>query len=235
MMKFRIHFLKIFRQGNPNLLPEYIQSYEFGYIRELKKGSFSSEFYFRNIKNMRQRVQEVYDVNVIVKRPVNAGVSQSLGGEFTFSNKVVDWWSFDLGLNLFYYEVIGDAVVSTINQESFTYRGRLSNSLILPRDFKIQFITNFIADVVTFQGIDKGYTTFDLAIKKDFRDGKASVTFQFSNIFASERRETIVDTPSLYSYRLATPRWPFISLSLSVRLNNFNNLDKIKTEKGSEF
>ena len=56
-----------------------------------------------------------------------------------------------------------------------------------------------------------------------------------SNIFASERRETIVDTPSLYSYRLATPKWPFISLSLSVRLNNFNNLDKIKTEKGSEF
>jgi outer membrane receptor protein involved in Fe transport len=223
------------RQGNPNLLPEYIQSYEFGYIRELKKGSFSSEFYFRNIKNMRQRIQEVYDVNVIVKRPVNAGVSQSLGGEFTFSNKVVDWWSLDLGLNLFYYKVEGDALVSTINQESFTYRGRLSNSLILPSDFKIQFITNFIADVVTVQGMDKGYTTFDLAIKKDFRDGRASATFQFSNIFASERRETIIDTPLLYSYRLATPRWPFISLSLSVRLNNFNNLDKIKTEKGSEF
>ena len=223
------------RQGNPNLLPEYIQSYEFGYIRELKKGSFSSEFYFRNIKNMRQRIQEVYDVNVIVKRPVNAGVSQSLGSEFTFINKVVDWWSFDLGLNLFYYKVIGDAIVSTINQESLTYRGRLSNSLILPKDFKIQFIANFIADVVTVQGIDKGYTTYDLAIKKDFSDGKASATFQFSNIFATERRETIIDTPSLYSYRLATPRWPFVSLSLSVRLNNFNNLDKIKTEKGSEF
>ena len=223
------------RQGNPNLLPEYIQSYEFGYIRELKKGTFSSEFYFRNIQNMRQRIQEVYDVNVIVKRPVNAGVSQSFGGEFTLSKKVMDWWSFDLGLNLFYYKVIGDSIISSLNQESFTYRGRLSNSLILPRDFKIQLITNFIADVVTVQGIDKGYTTFDLAIKKDFSDGRATATFQFSNFLASERRETIVDTPSLYSYRLATPRWPFVSLSLSIRLNNFNNQDKIKTEKGSEF
>ena len=35
---------------------------------------------------MRQRNQEVYGVYVFVKRPVNAGVSQSLGGEFTFSN-----------------------------------------------------------------------------------------------------------------------------------------------------
>ena len=223
------------RQGNPNLLPEYIQSYEFGYIRELRKGSFSSEFYFRNIKNMRQRIQEVYDVNVIVKRPVNAGVSQSLGGEFTYNKKLVDWWSIDLGINLFYYKIMGDTLISSLDQENFTYRGRLSNSIVLPKDFKIQFITNFIADVVTVQGIDKGYTTFDLAVKKDFRDGKASATFQFSNIFASERRETVVNTPSLYSYKLATPRWPFISLSISFRLNNYNNLDKIKTEKGSEF
>ena len=28
------------RQGNPNLLPEYIQSYEFGYIRQLEKEVF---------------------------------------------------------------------------------------------------------------------------------------------------------------------------------------------------
>ena len=63
---------------------------------------------------MRQRIQEVYDDNVIVKRPVNAGISQSLGGEFTLSNKIMDWWSFDLGLNLFYYKVEGDSLVSVL-------------------------------------------------------------------------------------------------------------------------
>ena len=85
------------------------------------------------------------------------------------------------------------------------------------------------------QRLDKGFTSFDLALKKDFNEGRVSSTFQFTNIFATQRRETFINTPDLYSYRLATPRWPFISISFTFRLNNFNNLDKIQTEKGSEF
>jgi len=223
------------RQGNPNLLPEYIQAYEFGYIREIKKGSFSTELYLRNTKNIRERIQEIYDTNVIVKRPVNAGFSRAAGAEFALNKKLFDGWIIDLGANIFYFKVVGQIPGSSLNQQSITYRGRIANNFMLPKDVKVQFISNFNADIVSIQGIDKGFMSFDLAIKKDFRDGKASATFQFSNIFASERRETIVDTPSLYSYRLATPRWPFVSLSLSIRLNNFNNQDKIKTEKGSEF
>tara|TARA_B100001093_G_scaffold519590_1_gene609328 strand:- start:363 stop:2765 length:2403 start_codon:yes stop_codon:yes gene_type:complete len=223
------------RQGNPNLLPEYIQSYEFGYIRQLKKGSFSAEIYGRNTQNIRERIQEVYDTNVIVKRPVNAGISQAVGAEFALNQKLIDWWIFDLGANVFYFKVIGQIPGSSLNQESITYRGRIANNFILPNDFKIQFISNFNADIISIQGLDKGFTSFDMALKKDFKEGRASGTFQFTNIFATQRRETFIDTPVLYSYRLATPRWPFVSLSFSFRLNNFNNLDKIKTDKGSEF
>ena len=223
------------RQGNPNLLPEYIQSYEFGYIRQLKKGSFSAEIYGRNTQNIRERIQEVYDTNVIVKRPVNAGISQAVGAEFALNQKLIDWWVFDLGANVFYFKVIGQIPGSSLNQESITYRGRIANNFILPNDFKIQFISNFNADIISIQGLDKGFTSFDMALKKDFKEGRASGTFQFTNIFATQRRETFIDTPVLYSYRLATPRWPFVSLSFSFRLNNFNNLDKIKTDKGSEF
>lgn len=223
------------RQGNPNLLPEYIQSYEFGYIRQLKKGSFSAEIYGRNTQNIRERIQEVYDTNVIVKRPVNAGISQAVGAEFALNQKLIDWWVFDLGANIFYFKVIGQIPGSSLNQESITYRGRIANNFILPNDFKIQFISNFNADIISIQGLDKGFTSFDIALKKDFKEGRASGTFQFTNIFATQRRETFIDTPVLYSYRLATPRWPFVSLSFSFRLNNFNNLDKIKTDKGSEF
>jgi outer membrane receptor protein involved in Fe transport len=223
------------RQGNPNLLPEYIQSYEFGYIKQLEKGNFSIEIYGRNTKNIRERIQEVYDTNVIVKRPVNAGFSHAVGVEFAINQKLIDWWVFDLGANIFYFKVVGQIPGSSLNQESVTYRSRIANNFILTNDFKIQFISNFNADIISIQGLDKGFTSFDLALKKDFKDGRASGTFQFSNIFASQRRETFIDTPLLYSYRLATPRWPFVSLSFSFRLNNFNNLDKIKTDKGSEF
>ena len=223
------------RQGNPNLLPEYIQSYELGYIKDLENGSFSTELYFRNVNNIRARIQEVYDTNVIVKRPVNAGVSNALGAEFSFNNKPTKWWVSDLGVNLFYYEITGEIPGSSLDQQTFTYRGRWSNSFVLPKDWKVQFISNYVADVVSVQGMDKGYVSFDLAVKKDFNDGKVATTLQIRNLIASERRETWVDTPTLYSYRMATPRWMVAALSVSIRLNNFDNSDKIQTEEGSEF
>ncbi len=223
------------RQGNPDLLPEYIQSYELGYIKDLEKGSFSTEIYFRNINNIRARIQEVYDTNVIVKRPVNAGVSQALGAEFSYNKTIGDWWILDAGANLFYYKISGEITGSSLNQEMFTYRGRWSNSFILPKGWKVQFISNYVADVVSVQGIDKGFASFDLAVKKDLNDGKVSTTLQIRNMLATERRETWVDTENLYSYRMATPRWLVAAISVSIRLNNFNNSDKIKTEQGSEF
>ncbi len=223
------------RQGNPDLLPEYIQSYEIGYIKDLKKGSFSTEIYFRNINNIRARIQQVYDTNVIIKRPVNAGVSQALGAEFAFNKNISDWWILDLGANLFYYKISGEIPGSSLNQQTFTYRGRWSNSFVLPKGWKVQFISNYVADVVSVQGIDKGFASFDLAVKKDLSDGKVSTTLQIRNMLATERRETWVDTETLYSYRMATPKWLVVALSVSIRLNNFNNKDKIKTEKGSEF
>ncbi len=223
------------RQGNPDLLPEYIQSYEIGFIRKLKKGSFSSETYFRKTSNVRERIQEVYDTNVIVRRPVNAGISQALGLELSLNKAITKRWSIDLGANLFYFKIKGEIIGSSLNQQTFTYRGRLSNSFNLINDLKVQLITNYVADVVTVQGIDKGYTSIDLAIKKEFFDNKIAGTLQFRNILASEVRETWIDTPALLSYRHVTPKWPLLALSISVRLNNFNSKDEINVEKGTEF
>ena len=223
------------RQGNPDLLPEYIQSYELGYINQFNKGSFSAELYYRNTKNIRERIQQVYDTNIIIKRPVNAGVSNALGLELSYNNQFYSWWTLDLGANLFYYQIIGKIPGSSLDQETFTYRARLANSFILKENLKIQFVTNYITDVVTVQGIDKGFTSFDIAVKKDFKEGKFSSSFQMQNIFNTERRETWVRTPLLYSYRLAIPRWPVFTFSFSLRLNNYNNKDEIQLEKGSEF
>lgn len=223
------------RQGNPNLLPEYIQSYELGYNRELKKGSFSSELYFRNTTNIMQRVQEVYDTNVIVKRPVNAGVSQAAGLELSFNKKLLKWWMIDAGANFFYFQVKGEIPGASLDQHNFTYRGRLSNSFVLPKDWKLQLITNYQSDVVTVQGMEKGYYSFDLAIKKDFMDRKLSTTIQFQNMLNTQKRVTWVDTETLYSYRKAVPMYPVINVAVSLRLNNFNNKDKIRTEQGEAF
>ncbi|MCT4582583.1 MAG: TonB-dependent receptor [Flavobacteriales bacterium] len=223
------------RQGNPDLLPEYIQSYELGWIKNLKKGSFSLELYYRNTINTIERIQEAYDSTVIIKRPVNAGISNSLGLELSYRKRLLKWWGVDLGVNSFYYQISGVLSNETFERESFSYNLRLSNTFNLKKDWKVQAISRYTSAIATAQGRTNGFFTLDLAVKKDFWQNRLSGALQFRNALNSMRRETWVETAALYSYRLAEPRWPEIALSIALRLNNYNHQDKIKTVKGEEF
>lgn len=223
------------RRGNAALLPEYIQSYELGYIRNLKKGTFSAEAYFRNTINNIERIQEVYDTSVILKRPINSGISQVLGGEFSFRKKIKKWWSFDIGVNSFLYKIEGNLAGESINNESYSYNIRLNNSFNILESWKFQIVSKYLSPQATAQGTKGTYFVIDLALKKDFWQNKIAATFQFANALNSIKKESIVETSSLYTYRLAAPKWPVFSLSLAFKLNNYNKKDKIKTIRGDEF
>jgi outer membrane receptor protein involved in Fe transport len=223
------------RTGNADLLPEYIQSFELGYIRNIEKGSFSTELYFRNTNNIIERVQEVYTTNVILKRPVNAGTSKALGGEISYRKNIKKWWSLDFGTNIFWYQLKGQIGDLVFDQENFTYNARLGNTFNLKKDWKIQLVGNYNSPRVNAQGMTSEFYIVDLAIKKDFWEKKLSTSIQLSNVFNTEKREDFVETPNLYSYRLATPKWPIFTISASLRLNNYKQQDKIDTIDGDEF
>jgi hypothetical protein len=223
------------RQGNPDLLQEYIQSYEIGYIRNLKKGSFSTEIYYRNTSNIIQRIQEVYDTNVIVKRPINAGSSNAMGSEIAYRKTLKKWWSLDAGINLFWYQFRGGVSDLVLNQDIFTYNTRVANTFTIKDDWKIQLVGRYTSLELNAQGRTNEYYTVDLAIKKDFWDRKLSTTLQVNNILNTEVKESFIETSSLYSYRLETPMWPVFTISASLRLNNYNQQDKIKVVEGADF
>mgnify|MGYP000147177703 FL=1 len=223
------------RTGNADLLPEYIQSFELGYIRTIQKGSFSAELYYRNTNNIIERIQEVYETNVILKRPVNAGTSKSLGGELSYRKRLYKWWSLDFGSNVFLYQLKGSLGNVLIDQQNFTYNARVGNTFNLKNDWKVQLIANYNSPRVEALGRTSEFYVVDLAVKKDFWDKKLSTSVQLSNVFNTEIRESYVETPTLYSYRLATPKWPIFTVSASLRLNNYKQQDKIDTIKGDEF
>jgi outer membrane receptor protein involved in Fe transport len=184
---------------------------------------------------MRQRIQEVYSPNVIIKRPVNAGESEALGTEIAYSQRLTKWWTVDAGTNLYWFKIDGEVSGESLYQESFTYNARIANNFTILKEYKVQFVGKYSSREVMVQGFNSAVYSFDIAIKRDFFEKKLSASFQMRNLFNTEVRESTVETASLYSYRLATPKWPVFSVSLSLRLNNFKNQDKIETGKGEEF
>ncbi|PLX23961.1 MAG: TonB-dependent receptor, partial [Marinilabiliales bacterium] len=55
------------RRGNPDLLPEYIDSYELSHILKFGRNTFSVDAYYRVTNNKIERIRSVYQENIFLR------------------------------------------------------------------------------------------------------------------------------------------------------------------------
>ncbi len=221
------------RQGNPDLLPQYIDSYELGFIKDFKKGSISTELYHRTTHNLINRVKSVYSPSVFLTRPENVGTDFSTGLEVALNNKLFKWWKSNLSLNAFNYIIKGELNDEVYENNSNSWTLRWSNNFYLPKDFNFQVVTKYNSKIATAQGITNSFFTSDISLKKQFFDSKLTAILQGSNIFSTSQRETYFEGKDFYYYFLRVPSAPMVSLSLSFKINNYNK--RLQRERSDEF
>ncbi len=209
-------------QGNPNLDPEYINSYELGWIQRIDKGNISVEAYHRNVVNKIERIRSVYEANVVASKPENVGRDYSTGVELSINKSLTKIWKSDLSGNFYDYRVIGQLGDQNFDQQSFSWRLRWNNTLNLPKDWRVQLTASYNSSIVTAQGTMSEFYSANMAVKKDFKDGKISSTLQVRDIFSTTYNEHELISANLYTYSLREPRTPTVSLAVSVKLNNYN-------------
>jgi len=127
------------RQGNPELQPEYIDSYEIAYLKKFDKNFVSLESYYRVTHNKTERVRSVYSENVMLSTIENVGEDYSLGIEFMLNYKVFKWWQFDLMANFYKYKVEGVLYDVDFSNESNKFR-KFSLNLCLHGQFPPKFL-----------------------------------------------------------------------------------------------
>jgi outer membrane receptor protein involved in Fe transport len=196
-----------FRQGNPNLMPEYTNSVEFEYVKNGKKASFQTAVYYRNRNNVIQRLQFVdssdiaSDFPITISVPINLGVENSYGHEISMSYDVNDWWSLNFNSNLFYSQVeaafndtqltIGsvtwnvNAEDQNLNFEALNWNARFVSKLNLPGDIKFQTAVRYRAPTKQAQGRRLAFYTIDLGLSKDVFKGKGNVSLAIQDLLNS--------------------------------------------------
>jgi outer membrane receptor protein involved in Fe transport len=207
--------------GNPALLPEYIDSYEIGYQKQLKKGFFSTELYFRQTNNKTERVQSVYQTNVIMNTFANIGTDYSLGLELMWNFNPVKWWALNLMGNFYNYRLDGEYNSRTIETESLNWNSRISNTFLLGKSTRLQADAMYNSPTVTAQGRREGFLFTNIAIRQDFMKNRLSATLGVRDVLNTAKFEFESEGPGFQSYRKFDMRSPVVSLTLSYRINNF--------------
>lgn len=209
------------RQGNPNLKPEYIDSYDMGYLIKFNDNFFSLEGYYRVTHNKVERVTSVYTENVMMHTFENVGEDYSLGIEAMLNLQLFKWWELDVSGNFFNYKVEGVLYDDPFSRSSTNWNSRLNNTFTLWKNGLLQINSRYNSGSVTAQGTSSGFYTLDAAFKVSFLQKQLSANLQARDILGTALREYSSEGQDFYSYYKYNPKSPSLTLTISYRFNNY--------------
>jgi outer membrane cobalamin receptor len=223
------------RTGNIDLIPEYVNSFEFGWIQNVsKKTTFSFEAFHRQIINKIERIQRVYEADIVMTMPENVGVSNSTGIETSLDHVLKTWWRITATGTAFNYSVKGEIDDLIFDQQAVNWTAQLTNSFSLTNDWKIQLMTNYNSSIATAQGFTSGFFRANLAVRKSFWNKNATATLQMRDVFSTTKNENTLTSNTIQIYSLNEPRTPTIILGLALKFNNYKERRQ-QNDNGDDF
>ncbi|NND06467.1 MAG: TonB-dependent receptor [Saprospiraceae bacterium] len=200
--------------GNPNLDPEFTDSYELGIIKYIGEASFGSSFYYRHTTGVIERISFIDSTIVVpggeegsvVTRtlPQNLSDENSYGFELTGSADINKWWRLDGSLNLFAKRTQGSFEGQNFDAQAFSLQNRLSSKMKFWKDAEFQTRFWYRAPETRTQGRSKSMMSLDLAFSKDVLQKKGTITLSVRDLLNTRkyRYETLVGTRGIDGFFL---------------------------------
>lgn len=207
-----------FYSGNPNVNPEFTNSYDMGYVRYLESGSIYGGLYYRHRTGVIERIRQVDSTGFTRIFPVNLSTQHAYGLEFNIQWEPTDWYSTNANINLYRAETDGSYQGQVFDALTNTANGRISNTFTFwESDLQLSF--NLRAPQQTTQGRQLGIYTMDFAWSRDIFNGKGTLTFAARDVFNTRFRRSYTYGENFSSYsRFQWQRGQF-TLTFSYRLN----------------
>ncbi|MBA5629394.1 outer membrane beta-barrel family protein [Moheibacter lacus] len=185
--------------GNPELKPQFTNSYEMGYLQRFKGGSLNATVFYRRVNDMifRYLERDENDPNLINQRYINYDGSDSYGLELSANYKPVKWWSFNASFDVFsnkFYLNNTDLEVKEVTGTPWNFR--INNNITLLKNLSLQNFFMYRGKFKFVQGEMQPMWRFDLGARYSFMDGKATLSARVSDIFKTFNAEAHIDNPT---------------------------------------
>ena len=211
-------------QGNPDLNPEYTNSFEIGYLKYLEKGSIMSSLYYRYRTDIIQRITEIDSNNISLAYPINLGFQNAYGLEIGLNYDPVKWLQVNWNINGFYMETRGQFEDENLDVDALSFTTRFTTKFRLPHDLDLQSTFDYRGPQDSPQGRRKAMYSWDLGVSKDVWNKKGTITLSVRDVLNSRRWQSITESDSFY--RESEFQWR--ARSIVVGFNYLINQDRRK-------
>jgi outer membrane receptor protein involved in Fe transport len=185
--------------GNPNLLPQFTNSFEVNYTRQIEGGSVTVGTFFRRVNDEISTIlykdpNDATDTKQI-KSDANFDGNNRYGFEMSTNYKIANWWRANASLD-FYSQTLKGLVTNVQSEVTNTaFNIRVSNSFTATKNLRFQLFAmyrgankNLQFDVSPMWMVNSGASYRVL-------DGKGNFTFRVNDIFNSMKFKFNSTTP----------------------------------------
>lgn len=223
--------------GNPELTPEYSNSFSFNYLKTWKAHSLLLSAYYRPTTDVIQRVNYQSEADgLMYSTSMNVTKSVSSGLEMTMKNKVCDRLNLTTSANAYYYKLDGFAydidgqTVTGEGSSSFTWNARMQAALMLPYDISVQLTGRYNSRQVVTQGYRKANYSMDLGVRKTFLNKAFTLALNCRDLLNSRKFKTYTSSDTFTRYQENSRNGRTVNMTLTW---NFGNM-KAKKQKRQE-
>ncbi len=221
--------------GNPELTPEYTNSFSLNFLKTWPEHTLSLGAYYRPTTDVIQRIS--YNVNdTIYSTNKNVAKSQSAGVELILKDKLFRILDLTTTVNAYYYRLdgfsyaINDQVVTGASDENFSWDARMLASVALPYGISLQATGNYRSRSVVTQGYRKANASLDLGLRKTFFNKALALAVNCRDVFNSRKHDTYTSSDDFTRHQ-RNWRKPHVNFVLTW---NFGNMNGKKRQQSDE-
>ncbi|MEO0071517.1 MAG: TonB-dependent receptor [candidate division WOR-3 bacterium] len=221
------------RQGNPDLKPEFIDSYEAGFLLPFGKHRLSLDGYYRITHNVIERFQRIYQGDIMLHTVKNIGKDQALGLEMALDLSPFRFWNISLNGDIYDYRLKGNLDGKEIFQKSFNWDMGLTTDFTFPTGTRIQLRGRYESPSVTAQGTEGAHFWTGISARQALLNRQLILTLSIRDIFASSWHENETQGENFYTHISFSRKGPTVSLGLTYNFNNYKQ-ERRRQNNGEE-
>lgn len=201
------------RTGNPDLQPEFTDSYELASIFILGKTSLNFTVYHRYTTDVVERIS-TFENNVNTTKPLNVGTNGATGLELNGKYTPNNWLTFTGDVNYNYFNRQGELEATSFDFNADQWSSKLTTKIKLPAGIDFEVTGQYQSAEQSVQSRQSDQLFADLGLRKKILNGKGVLNISVRDVFASRIGESITDQSGFYLYS-RRQRGRFVTLGFS--------------------
>lgn len=223
---------KFISMGNPELSPEYTDSYELSYMFISNIVNVTPMAFYRYSKDVISNYSYTIDTNITVTTYRNFSSGYSYGMDFMVSSNALKWWNINSTFSFYKSKYESNVTSDYSGEEGFSWRANIRSSFVFDNLFNIELVWDYTGKKINASGSNVPMQSLDISLNKTFFNKKLTLGIRGEDIFKSrkwggETNGIGVKTVNNYS-------WDSRGVFLTLNYNFGNSQDYYKKSKNTK-